>query len=105
MCFPIFHSQQAIISRMGHALFPGMGLLLGSFAEPLDACDHLQTADPLLLAPELISELRHLDPEVGLKQIREHHEVLELAVDDRGILGDIDTPADYERFRAEASDE
>lgn len=59
---------------------------------------------PLLLAPELISELRHLDPEVGLKQIRERYEVLEVAVDDRGILGDIDTPADYERFRAEASD-
>ena len=59
---------------------------------------------PLLLAPELISELRHLDAEVGLKQIRDHHEVLEVAVDDPGILGDIDTPADYERLLGEARD-
>ena len=59
---------------------------------------------PLLLAPELLSELHRLDPEVGLKQIRERYEVLEVAVDDRGILGDIDTPEDYELFRAEASD-
>ena len=59
---------------------------------------------PLLLAPELIPELPHLDPEVGLKQIREHYEVLEVEVDDPGILGDVDTPADYERFRAAASD-
>jgi len=58
---------------------------------------------PLLLAPELISELPHLDPEVGLKQIRDHHDVLEIAVDDPGILSDIDTPEDYERFRAEVS--
>lgn len=57
---------------------------------------------PLLLAPELMSELHDLDPEVGLKQIRDHHEVLEIAVADPGILSDIDTPEDYERFRAEA---
>jgi molybdenum cofactor cytidylyltransferase len=55
---------------------------------------------PLALAPALIPEILHLDPEVGLKQLRDRHaaELLEVPVDDPGVVWDVDTPADYERL-------
>ena len=56
---------------------------------------------PLLIAPELIPELFELDPQIGLKQIRELHDVLEMPVDDPGIVCDVDTPDDYDRFRCD----
>jgi molybdenum cofactor cytidylyltransferase len=53
---------------------------------------------PLALAPALIPEILDLDPEVGLKQLRDRHEaeLLEVPVDDPGVVWDVDTPADYE---------
>jgi molybdenum cofactor cytidylyltransferase len=55
---------------------------------------------PLALAPALIPEILHLDPEIGLKQLRDRHEaeLLEVPVDDPGVVADVDTPADYERL-------
>ena len=52
------------------------------------------------LAPALIPEILHLDPEIGLKQLRDRHEaeLLEVPVDDPGVVADVDTPADYERL-------
>ena len=57
---------------------------------------------PLALAPALIPEIFTLDPAVGLKQLRDRHaaELLEVAVDDPGVVMDVDTPADYERLEA-----
>ncbi|HEV7506122.1 MAG TPA: nucleotidyltransferase family protein [Thermoanaerobaculia bacterium] len=56
---------------------------------------------PLALAPSLIPEIFRLDPEIGLKQLRDRHEaeLLEVPVDDPGVVLDVDTPADYERLR------
>jgi molybdenum cofactor cytidylyltransferase len=53
---------------------------------------------PLALAPALIPEILHLDPGIGLKQLRDRHEaeLLEVPVDDPGVVMDVDTPADYE---------
>jgi molybdenum cofactor cytidylyltransferase len=55
---------------------------------------------PLALAPALIPEILHLDPEIGLKQLRDRHgaELLEVPVDDPGVVFDVDTLADYERL-------
>ncbi len=55
---------------------------------------------PLAIAPRLIPEIATLDPEVGLRQLRERHAsaALELAVEDPGTIQDVDTPEDYERL-------
>jgi molybdenum cofactor cytidylyltransferase len=55
---------------------------------------------PLAVASALIPEILHLDPEIGLKQLRNRHEaeLLEVPVDDPGVVADVDTPADYERL-------
>jgi molybdenum cofactor cytidylyltransferase len=55
---------------------------------------------PLAISPALIPEIFDLDPEIGLKQLRDRHEaeLLEVAVDDPGVVADVDTPADYERL-------
>jgi molybdenum cofactor cytidylyltransferase len=59
-----------------------------------------QRGHPLALAPALIPEIPHLDPDIGLKQLRDRHEaeLLEVPVDDPGVVADVDTPADYERL-------
>ncbi len=55
---------------------------------------------PLAIAPALIPEILLLDPEIGLKQLRDRHEaeLIEVPVDDPGVVSDVDTPADYERL-------
>jgi len=52
---------------------------------------------PLVVAPELIAEIDDLDPAVGLKQLRDRHAAatLWIAVDDAGVVQDVDTPDDY----------
>jgi CTP:molybdopterin cytidylyltransferase MocA len=57
---------------------------------------------PLAIAPALIPEIDTLDPEVGLKQLRDRHqaELLEIEVEDAGVVQDVDTPQDYEHARA-----
>jgi molybdenum cofactor cytidylyltransferase len=55
---------------------------------------------PLAIAPALIPEIDTLDPEVGLRQLRDRHqaELLEVEVEDVGVVQDVDTPEDYERL-------
>lgn len=55
---------------------------------------------PLAVAPALIPEIAILDPDVGLRQLRERHAAaaLELPVDDPGTVQDVDTPEEYERL-------
>jgi molybdenum cofactor cytidylyltransferase len=52
---------------------------------------------PLAIGPVLIAEIPHLDPAVGLRQLLHRHreKVLEVPIEDTGILLDIDTPAEY----------
>ncbi len=56
-----------------------------------------QRGHPLAIAPALIPEIDTLDPGVGLKQLRDRHlaDLLEVAVEDAGVVQDIDTPEDY----------
>ncbi len=54
---------------------------------------------PLGIAAARLPELPGLDPAVGLHQLLARHpdEVAAVPVDDPGCVGDVDTPADYER--------
>ena len=55
---------------------------------------------PLLIAPSLVGEVSTLDPAVGLRQLRDRHPeaLLEVDVDDPGVVDDVDTPDDYRRL-------
>lgn len=60
---------------------------------------------PVLFAARLFPELLTADPLVGARAVvHAHHDRLELAVDDPGVIADIDTPEDYARhFRGRVS--
>lgn len=55
---------------------------------------------PLGIAPPLLPEIDRLDLRLGLRQLLDRHAaaVLEVPVDDRGAVHDIDTPEDYARL-------
>jgi molybdenum cofactor cytidylyltransferase len=61
-----------------------------------------QRGHPLAIAPALIPEIDTLDPAVGLKQLRDRHlaELLEVEVEDAGVVQDVDTPEDYEAAKS-----
>ncbi len=61
---------------------------------------HGKRGHPLAIAPRLVPEIDNLDPKIGLKQLRDRHEkdLLEIEVEDAGVVQDIDTPEDYERL-------
>ena len=60
---------------------------------------HGKRGHPLAIASRLIPEIDTLDPNVGLKQLRDRHEaeLLEIEVEDAGVVQDVDTPEDYEQ--------
>lgn len=60
---------------------------------------HGQRGHPLGVAPRLIPEIESLDLNVGLRQLRNRHEaeLLEVPVEDAGVVQDVDTPEAYER--------
>lgn len=57
---------------------------------------------PLAIAPRLIPEIETLDLDVGLRQLRNRHEaeLLEVPVEDAGVVQDVDTPEEYERLQS-----
>jgi molybdenum cofactor cytidylyltransferase len=52
---------------------------------------------PVIFARRVFDELRHAEPQVGAKSVIRAHlpSVLDVEVDDGGVLRDIDTPEDY----------
>ncbi len=55
---------------------------------------------PLAIAGRLVPEIAGLDPAIGLRQLLEARaaELLELPVEDPGVVLDVDTPEDYRRL-------
>ena len=54
---------------------------------------------PVLFSARLVPELLSADPSKGAREVvHAHGDRLELPVEDRGIIEDIDTPEDYERL-------
>jgi len=60
---------------------------------------HGKRGHPLAISPRLIPEIDTLDPNVGLRQLRNRHaaELLEMDTEDAGVVQDVDTPEDFER--------
>lgn len=52
---------------------------------------------PVLFSRAVFDELRHADPGVGARAVLRAHEasIVNVEVDDPGVLGDVDTPEDY----------
>jgi molybdenum cofactor cytidylyltransferase len=50
---------------------------------------------PLAIDPALVPSIAAVDPNQGLRQLLDRHAVTELEVEDRGVIADVDTPADY----------
>jgi molybdenum cofactor cytidylyltransferase len=63
---------------------------------------HGKRGHPLAIAPRLIPEIETLDLDVGLRQLRNRHEaeLLEVPVEDAGVVQDVDTPEEYERLQS-----
>ncbi len=61
---------------------------------------HGKRGHPLAIAPRLVPEIATLDSKIGLKQLRDRHEaeLLEVEVEDAGVVQDVDTPEDYGRL-------
>jgi CTP:molybdopterin cytidylyltransferase MocA len=76
----------------------------GSGAPIAQPVFHGKGGHPLAIAPQLIPEIDTLDPEKGLRQLRDRHaaELLEVEVEDPGVAQDVDTPEDYARVRGHA---
>ena len=55
---------------------------------------------PVIFGRQVFDELRRANPAVGAKSVVRAHEasVLDVEVDDEGVLRDIDTPEDYRRL-------
>ena len=54
----------------------------------------------MIFGRQVFDELRRANPAVGAKSVVRAHEasVLDVEVDDEGVLQDIDTPEDYRRL-------
>ena len=59
-----------------------------------------QHGHPVIFARRVFDELRRADPHTGARAVvhAHTHDLLNVEVDDPGILRDVDTPEDYERL-------
>jgi molybdenum cofactor cytidylyltransferase len=53
---------------------------------------------PVIFGRAVFDALRRADPEIGARAVVRAHSVLDVEVDDPGVLQDVDTPDDYERL-------
>ncbi len=58
---------------------------------------------PVLFPWQLAREIDQLSAHEGVNRLLKRHPVIELPVEEPGILTDLDTPADYERLQDESS--
>jgi molybdenum cofactor cytidylyltransferase len=75
--------------------------LLAAFAratEPIVRATHAgRHGHPVVFGRAVFDSLRGGDPRIGAKAILRSHPVLDVEVNDPGVLTDVDTPADYDR--------
>jgi len=53
---------------------------------------------PVIFGRAVFDALRRADPDIGAKAVLRSHPVLDVELDDPGVLQDIDTPDDYARL-------
>ena len=109
----------SVIAGLNAADRPGVGAVLVTLVDlPLIKADTVRTlidtfltthaliartshrgrhGHPVIFGRRVFDELRHADPQVGAKLVIRAHQasVLDVEVDDGGVLRDIDTPEDY----------
>ena len=109
----------SVIAGLNAADRPGVGAVLVTLVDlPLIKADTVRTlidtfltthaliartshrgrhGHPVIFGRRVFDELRHADPQVGAKSVIRTHQpsVLDVEVDDGGVLRDIDTPEDY----------
>jgi CTP:molybdopterin cytidylyltransferase MocA len=56
---------------------------------------------PVIFSREVFEDLRHADPELGARAVLRAHaaRVVDVEVADPGVLGDVDTPGEYDALR------
>jgi molybdenum cofactor cytidylyltransferase len=56
---------------------------------------------PVIFSREVFDDLRHADPALGARAVLRAHaaRVVDVEVEDPGVLGDVDTPAEYDALR------
>jgi molybdenum cofactor cytidylyltransferase len=61
---------------------------------------------PVIFSRELFDDLRHASPAIGAKSVLRAHEdaIVNVVVDDPGVIADIDTPEDYANLGAAKKD-
>ena len=73
-----------------------------SSAAPIVRAVHLgRHGHPVIFSREVFEDLRHADPAIGARAVLRANgaRVVDVEVEDPGVLGDIDTPADYDGLR------
>jgi len=67
---------------------------------------HGQRGNPVLFHRSVFNQIMKLEGDVGAKSVVRSNEsrLKEIAIEDRGILFDVDTPADYERANGGGGD-
>jgi molybdenum cofactor cytidylyltransferase len=73
-----------------------------SSAAPVVRAVHLgRHGHPVIFSREVFEDLRHADPALGARAVLRAHaaRVIDVEVDDPGVLGDVDTPAEYDALR------
>ena len=61
---------------------------------------HGRNGHPVIFSRALFDELRHANPQSGAKAVLRAHQdaIIEVDVDDPGVVADIDTPEDYQKL-------
>jgi len=61
---------------------------------------HGWNGHPVIFSRAMFDDLRRADPEVGAKAVVRAHKgaILNVDVDDPGVVGDVDTPEDYRKL-------
>jgi molybdenum cofactor cytidylyltransferase len=73
-----------------------------SSAAPIVRAVHVHRhGHPVIFSREVFEDLRHADPALGARAVLRAHAVrlVDVEVEDPGVLGDVDTPADYDALR------
>ena len=73
----------------------------GLMAAPIvRATHHGRHGHPVIFARAVFDELRHADPAAGAKSVLRAHEaaIVNVEVEDPGVVTDVDTPEDYARL-------
>jgi molybdenum cofactor cytidylyltransferase len=70
----------------------------GSQALILRAVHGGRHGHPVIFSRKVFEDLRRADPAVGARAVVHARGAVDVPVDDRGVLEDVDTPEDYERL-------